>query len=61
MPIYVYVCPECAAEEEVLLPMRSLDSPHLCQCGAPMVRKPVISTFKLEGTGWYATDYKDKP
>lgn len=62
MPIYEYICEHCGKELEQLQkisdePLR--DCPH---CGKSSLRKKVSAAgFQLKGTGWYATDFKDKP
>src|SRR5687768_16359895 len=61
MPIYEYRCGECGAQTEIL--QRISDAPlTVCpQCGKPALTKLVSAAgFQLKGTGWYATDFKDK-
>jgi putative FmdB family regulatory protein len=39
MPIYVFLCPECGNQEEVLRPMSQSDEPHDCaECGGETER-----------------------
>lgn len=62
MPIYEYRCESCGHELEAL---QKISDPKLTtcpQCGAESLNKLVsASAFVLRGTGWYATDFKDKP
>lgn len=61
MPIYEYRCSDCGHELEAL---QKLSDPKLTtcpQCGAEALSKLVsASAFVLKGTGWYATDFRDK-
>ena len=61
MPIYEYRCEECGADHEAL---RRISDPPLTTCpacGAEALRKRVSAAgFRLAGTGWYETDFKDK-
>ena len=62
MPIYEYECTECGYQMEEL---QAFSDPPLKKC--PKCKKNALekmislSSFKLEGTGWYATDYVKKP
>ena len=61
MPIYEYRCGECGAQTEIL--QRISDAPpSVCpECGKAALTKLVSAAgFQLKGTGWYATDFKDK-
>ena len=61
MPIYEYRCKECAHEVEEL---QKLSDPPLVTCpacGKPTLQKLVSAAgFQLKGSGWYATDFKNK-
>jgi putative FmdB family regulatory protein len=62
MPIYEYRCAKCGAQKEIL--QRLNDAPlTVCpECGKKAMKKMVTAAgFQLKGTGWYATDFKDKP
>jgi hypothetical protein len=62
MPIYAYRCSACGFEKDVLQKMS--DSPlSICpECQAAAFQKQVTAAgFQLKGSGWYATDIKDKP
>ena len=59
MPIYEYVCTECAHEFESLQKMS--DAPHSdCPaCAKPALKKKISApSFRLSGSGWYETDFK---
>ncbi|MBX3664631.1 MAG: zinc ribbon domain-containing protein [Burkholderiales bacterium] len=61
MPIYEYRCEACGFQKEFL--QRISDAP-LTEC--PECRKNTFSKmvtaagFQLKGSGWYATDFRDK-
>lgn len=61
MPIYEYRCADCGHQEEYL---RKVSEPTLTQCpvcGKPSFQKLLSAAgFHLKGSGWYATDFKDK-
>jgi putative FmdB family regulatory protein len=60
MPIYAYRCTTCGHAKDVL---RKMSDPLLTECpncGAPTFVKQVTAAgFKLKGTGWYVTDFRD--
>jgi len=60
MPIYQYQCTDCGHQMEALQKMsdpKLIDCP---QCDAPALKKQVTAAaFKLKGTGWYETDFKN--
>jgi len=61
MPIYEYVCRSCGAELEKI--QRFSDAPlHDCpECGESALTKKVSAPgFRLKGSGWYVTDFRDK-
>ena len=61
MPIYEYRCAACGHQEEFL---QRVTEPPLTEC--PVCRKPTFQKllsaagFQLKGSGWYATDFKNK-
>lgn len=61
MPIYEYRCDACGHQEEFL---QKVSEPPLTEC--PACRKPTFSKllsaagFQLKGSGWYATDFRNK-
>ena len=61
MPIYEYQCQACGHHLETLQTVHE-EPLHTCpECGKAALKKQVsITSFKLEGTGWYATDFKNK-
>ena len=59
MPIYEYRCQSCGHELDKLQKMS--DSPLIdCPaCGRPTLKKLIsASGFRLSGSGWYETDFK---
>ena len=61
MPIYEYQCDDCEHKLEALQKI-SDDPLKLCpECGQDGLRKLVsAAAFRLSGSGWYETDFKDK-
>ena len=61
MPIYEYRCEACGHQEEFL---QKVSEPPLTEC--PACRKKAFTKllsaagFQLKGSGWYATDFKNK-
>ena len=61
VPIYEYQCDKCEHKLEALQKMS--DEPlKLCpECGKQSLRKLISAVaFRLSGSGWYETDFKDK-
>jgi putative FmdB family regulatory protein len=62
MPIYEYECNDCSHQFEV---MRKLSDGPLSTCpacGRETLQKLISKVaFRLKGTGWYETDFKNKP
>lgn len=60
MPIYEYVCAACGNELEAL---QKISDPPLVDCpacGKAELRKKITAAaFRLKGTGWYETDFKN--
>lgn len=59
MPIYEYACQKCGHELEAL--QKVSDSPlRKCpECGALRLKRLISAPqFRLKGTGWYETDFK---
>ncbi len=60
MPIYEYRCQSCGHEFES---MQKMSEPRLTdcpECGKAELKKMVSAAgFKLKGTGWYETDFKN--
>ena len=61
MPIYEYRCSTCGHQEDFL---QKVSDPVLSQCpacGKPTFEKQLSAAgFQLKGSGWYATDFKNK-
>ena len=60
MPIYQYLCSACGELTEVL--QKFSDEPlKICpECGKAELRKQLTApAFKLKGSGWYVTDFRD--
>ena len=61
MPIYEYRCESCGHQQEFL--QKVSDAPHTTcpKCGKPSLSKMLSAAgFQLKGSGWYATDFKNK-
>ena len=60
MPIYEYVCDQCGRDLEALQKITEEPLIHCPECGEAALRKKVsAAAFRLKGTGWYETDFKD--
>jgi len=58
MPIYEYFCSDCDRSFEVTQKITDGPLTSCPTCGSTHIRKLIsLSSFKLKGTGWYATDY----
>ena len=61
MPIYEYQCDACGKRVEVIQHISEKPLKVCPHCGKKKLRKLIsASAFKLKGTGWYVTDFKDK-
>ncbi len=61
MPIYQYNCQSCGHELEVLQKVSEAPLTDCPQCGAAALKKGITAAaFRLKGTGWYETDFKNK-
>jgi putative FmdB family regulatory protein len=61
MPLYVYFCPVCGDEREMIHSINS--DPHIVcgKCGKDMKRKMCGGgLLRFNGPGFYETDYKRK-
>ncbi len=62
MPIYEYLCESCGKRGEHL---KKLNAPHteICPaCGAATYQRQIsASNLQFKGSGFYETDFKDKP
>jgi len=60
MPIYEYKCTECQHRLEKLQKMSDDLLKDCPECGQSALTKLVsASSFKLKGSGWYETDFKN--
>ncbi|MHB1949256.1 MAG: FmdB family zinc ribbon protein [Gammaproteobacteria bacterium] len=61
MPIYEYQCKACGHALEVFQKMSEAPITDCPVCHKPELQKLVSAAgFQLKGTGWYATDFRDK-
>jgi putative FmdB family regulatory protein len=61
MPIYEYQCNACHASIEKLQKMSDAPLTTCPNCEKETLQKKVSAAgFRLKGTGWYATDFKNK-
>jgi len=59
MPIYEYVCTDCAHEFEMLQKMSATPLSDCPACEKSTLRKKISAPgFRLSGSGWYETDFK---
>ena len=60
MPIYDYQCTSCGFKKEVMRKVSEATMNIACpECGKETFAKQVSApSFQLNGTGWYATDFK---
>lgn len=62
MPIYEYRCGACGVQKEFLQRITEPPLTDCPDCGKPALTKLVSAAgFQLKGTGWYVTDFRDKP
>lgn len=62
MPIYEYSCSNCNHQFEVIQKINDEPVKVCPECSNKTVIRLVSPTsFQLKGTGWYVTDFKDKP
>ena len=61
MPIYEYQCDDCGHQLETLQKISEEPLKTCPQCHHDSLRKRVsAAAFRLKGTGWYETDFKNK-
>jgi putative FmdB family regulatory protein len=61
MPIYEYVCGACKHHLEALQKMTEAPLRKCPECGKSQLKRLVsASQFRLKGSGWYETDFKNK-
>jgi putative FmdB family regulatory protein len=62
MPIYEYRCESCGHQQEYLQKVSDTPLTVCPQCGKPTYSKMVTAAgFQLKGSGWYVTDFRNKP
>lgn len=61
MPIYAYACESCSEEIDKL---QKISDPALTECPScgehSLQRQLTAPNFRLSGSGWYETDFKNK-
>ena len=61
MPIYEYRCAGCGHQEEHLQKVSEKPLAKCPACGKKTYKKMLSAAgFQLKGSGWYATDFKNK-
>lgn len=61
MPIYEYQCQACGQAHEAFQSISEQALTVCPSCHEPKLTKLISSTsFQLKGSGWYATDIRDK-
>jgi putative FmdB family regulatory protein len=61
MPIYEYACQACGHEFEIIQKMVDLPLEQCPACTEKTLKKKISAAgFRLKGTGWYETDFKNK-
>jgi putative FmdB family regulatory protein len=61
MPIYEYQCVSCGHRLEAFQKMTEAPLTDCPTCQKPDLQKLVSAAgFQLKGTGWYATDFRNK-
>lgn len=61
MPIYEYQCTSCHHQFDLLQKISDEPTKQCPACHEDSARKLVSAAgFQLKGTGWYATDFKNK-
>ncbi len=61
MPIYEYECTKCGNIAEALQKFSDKPLTRCEHCKGKLTKLVSQSTFHLKGSGWYATDYANKP
>jgi putative FmdB family regulatory protein len=60
VPIYEYQCTKCGRALEVMQKITEEPMKKCPTCKGLLRRLISHTSFHLKGSGWYATDYKDK-
>ena len=61
MPIYEYQCTKCGKRFEYMQKMSDPPMKKCKACGGKLEKLISAAGFQLKGTGWYKTDYANKP
>ncbi|MBX9676084.1 MAG: zinc ribbon domain-containing protein [Methylotenera sp.] len=62
MPIYDFQCTSCGHKLELLRKISDASTTTCPNCNQETFSKMLSApSFQLSGSGWYATDFKDKP
>jgi len=60
MPIYAYKCQGCGHQLEKIQRLSDAPLTDCPKCNQPQLKKQITAAaFKLTGTGWYETDFKN--
>jgi putative FmdB family regulatory protein len=59
MPLYDFKCNKCDHIFEELVSTSETNDPLCPECKSETEKLIGLSSFRLKGEGWYATDYKD--
>jgi len=60
MPIYDFKCTACGHQDEMMRKISAASTMDCPECHQETFSKMLSApNFKLNGTGWYATDFKD--
>jgi len=60
MPIYEYECSKCGKQIEAIQKISERPLTKCSYCSGKLHRLVSQSSFRLKGSGWYATDYAKK-
>jgi len=60
MAVYEYECCKCGRTMEAMQKMSDEPLTTCPACKGKLRRLVSLTSFHLKGSGWYATDYKDK-
>ncbi|NIQ93643.1 MAG: zinc ribbon domain-containing protein, partial [Desulfuromonadales bacterium] len=59
MPIYAYKCEACGREHEAIQKISDAPLTECPACHEQALKKQLTApAFRLSGTGWYETDFK---
>ena len=61
MPIYEYVCEKCGSQTEAIQKVSDAPLKKCKKCRGKLEKIFSRTSFQLKGSGWYVTDYSNKP